>query len=68
MGSIPLLMAAGPGSESRFVLGVVIFSGVAIASLLTLFLVPLVYDRLARNTGSPNAVAQELERLQAQTA
>ena len=66
MGSIPLLMAAGPGSESRFVLGVVIFFGVSIASILTLFLVPLVYDRLARGTGSPNAVAHELERLQAQ--
>lgn len=68
MGSIPLLLAGGPGSESRFVLGVVIFSGVSIASVLTLFLVPLVYERLARNTGSPNAVAHELERLQAQTA
>ena len=68
MGSIPLLIAVGPGSESRYVLGVVVFFGVSIASILTLFLVPMVYHRLARNTGSPNAVAHELERLQSQTA
>lgn len=65
MGSIPLIMAVGPGSESRVVLGVVIFSGVSIASIFTLFVVPMVYDLMAKNTGSPDSVAQELEVLQA---
>ena len=63
-GSVPLMMASGPGSESRVVLGVVIFSGVGIASIFTLFLVPMIYKLLARNTGSPEAVAKELETLQ----
>jgi multidrug efflux pump len=63
-GSIPLILAVGPGSESRVVLGVVIFSGVSVASVFTLFLVPMVYNLMARNTGSPEAVAHELERLQ----
>jgi multidrug efflux pump len=63
MGTVPLLTAMGAGAESRFVLGVVIFSGVIIASLLTLFIVPSFYHLLARRTGSPQSVARELERL-----
>lgn len=65
MGSIPLIMATGPGSESRFVLGIVVFFGVSIASVFTLFIVPMVYKLLARNTGSPDAVSHQLEELQA---
>jgi multidrug efflux pump len=63
MGTVPLLTAMGAGAESRFVLGVVIFFGVIIASLLTLFIVPAFYHMLARRTGSPLAVSRELERL-----
>ncbi|MFU8817009.1 MAG: efflux RND transporter permease subunit [Pseudomonadales bacterium] len=62
MGTVPLLTAIGAGAESRVVLGVVIFSGVICASLLTLFIVPAFYHLLARRTGSPHAVARELER------
>lgn len=65
MGAVPLIMAVGPGSESRIVLGVVIFSGVSVASIFTLFLVPMVYDLMAKNTGSPDSVSHELEKLQA---
>ena len=63
MGTVPLLTAIGAGAESRIVLGVVIFSGVIFASLLTLFIVPAFYHLLARRTGSPQSVARELERL-----
>ena len=65
MGSIPLILAAGAGSESRTVLGIVVFSGVTLATLLTLFVVPSFYALLARRTGSPQAVAKTLERLMA---
>ena len=65
MGSIPLILAAGAGSESRTVLGTVVFSGVTLATLLTLFVVPSFYALLARRTGSPQAVAKTLERLTA---
>jgi multidrug efflux pump subunit AcrB len=57
------MIATGAGSESHRVLGVVIFSGVSVASLLTLFVVPAFYHLVARRTGSPDAVARELERL-----
>jgi multidrug efflux pump len=64
MGSIPLILATGAGSESRITLGVVIFSGVFVATLMTLFVIPVFYDLLARSTGSPAEVAQKLDRLE----
>lgn len=65
MGSIPLLLAVGPGSESRIVLGTVLFSGVTFATLFTLFIVPVFYKVLAKSTGSPNAITRKLKKLQA---
>ena len=67
MGSIPLILATGAGSESRITLGIVIFSGVSLATILTLFVVPVFYNLLARGTGSPGAVAAALEKLEQKT-
>jgi multidrug efflux pump len=64
MGSIPLILATGAGSESRVTLGIVVFSGVMVATLLTLFVVPVFYQLLAKRTGSPGDVASELEKLE----
>jgi multidrug efflux pump len=66
MGSIPLILATGPGAVSRMNLGVVIFSGVTLATLFTLFIVPAVYDLFARRTGSPGAVARKLHAMGAE--
>lgn len=60
-GSIPLILASGAGAETRIVIGVVVLSGVLIATLLTLFVVPVAYQLLARKTSSPNAVTERLE-------
>lgn len=68
MGSIPLMLAQGAGSESRMTLGLVVFSGVAVATILTLFVVPVFYRLLARHTGSPGAVAHELDLLRSEAA
>ena len=62
--AIPLVLASGPGSESRMVIGVVIFAGVSLASIFTLFVVPCAYYWLCRHTGSPLAIEQELMTLQ----
>ena len=43
---------------------VVVFAGVFVATLLTLFVVPVFYTLLARRTRSPQALARELERLE----
>ncbi|GAB5412452.1 MAG: efflux RND transporter permease subunit [Congregibacter sp.] len=62
VGAIPLVVMEGPGSASRNVLGIVILSGVSIATLFTLFVVPALYKLIARNTGSPETVAREMQR------
>ena len=64
MGSIPLMLATGPGSESRSTLGIVMFWGVSIAALFTLFVVPVFYNLFARATGTPDTVSKKLEALQ----
>jgi multidrug efflux pump len=68
MGSLPLIFATGPGAVSRMHLGVVIFAGVSLATLFTLFIIPTFYHVFARGTGSPGQVAGRLERLEAETA
>ncbi|HEY5567184.1 MAG TPA: efflux RND transporter permease subunit [Gammaproteobacteria bacterium] len=66
MGSIPLILASGPGAASRVHLGAVVFSGVTFATLFTLFIIPAFYDLFARRTGSPAAVAHKLESMEAE--
>lgn len=60
-GSIPLIWSFGAGSETRFVIGVVVLSGVMASTFLTLYLVPVAYSLIARKTGSPGDVARQLE-------
>ena len=60
-GAVPLMIATGAGAAARTAIGVVIVFGVSIATLITLFLIPLLYSRLARYTGSPLAVSRRLE-------
>lgn len=43
LGVVPLLLATGAGAVSRFNLGLVIFTGISIGTLFTLFVVPAVY-------------------------
>jgi len=64
MGSIPLMLATGPGSESRSTLGIVMFWGVSLASLFTLFVVPVFYNLFARATGTPDMVSNKLKSLE----
>ena len=66
MSSVPLVLASGPGAESRMVIGVVVFTGVIVATLLTLFIVPAAYSALARNTQSPEFLQQKLNQQEAE--
>ena len=63
-GAVPLIFASGAGAESRFALGVVIFAGVLVATVLTLFVVPVAYGVFAKFTGSPAQRLRTLEALQ----
>ncbi|EGM69578.1 efflux RND transporter permease subunit [Shewanella sp. HN-41] len=61
-GAVPLVLAAGAGAETRFVIGVVVLSGILLATLFTIFVIPSAYGLFARNSGSPEAIAQQLEK------
>ena len=43
VGFLPLLLARGAGAASRISIGTVVFSGLLVATLLSLFVVPVVY-------------------------
>lgn len=62
-GSLPLVLAIGPGSESRSSIGVIVLFGVIIATFFTLILIPVFYDFLGKYTGSPGFIERKL-RLQ----
>ncbi|MEH6533912.1 MAG: multidrug efflux RND transporter permease subunit [Photobacterium frigidiphilum] len=46
-GLIPLLYASGAGAAQRFSIGIVIVSGLAIGTIFTLFVLPVIYTYLA---------------------
>lgn len=62
-GAVPLVLATGAGAESRAAIGIVILGGLLFATTLTLFIIPVLYNLLARFAKSSNAVEKELERL-----
>jgi multidrug efflux pump len=61
-GAVPLVIATGAGAESRAAIGMVILGGLIFATTLTLFIIPVLYNLLARFAKSSNAVEKELER------
>ncbi len=61
LGGLPLILGSGPGAEARTSIGWVVFGGLGLAALFTLFLTPVVYLALARFS-KPRA--EETARLQ----
>ena len=49
IGLVPLLLAQGPGSEIQKPLAIVVVGGLISSTLLTLFLLPLIYRHFHRN-------------------
>ncbi|MCG6970093.1 MAG: efflux RND transporter permease subunit, partial [Gammaproteobacteria bacterium] len=48
LGALPLALAVGAGAESRQPIGWVIVGGLTVGTLLTLFVIPVVYTLVAR--------------------
>ncbi len=65
-GAVPLMIASGAGAAARQAIGVVVVWGVSISTVITLFLIPILYSRLARLTGSPEEVSRKLQAQLAQ--
>jgi len=61
VGALPLVLGTGAGYEARRPIGIVIFTGVSFAVVVTLVVVPTFYMMFARRTGSPGRVAAELK-------
>ncbi|HYF23493.1 MAG TPA: efflux RND transporter permease subunit [Caulobacteraceae bacterium] len=64
-GALPLILWQGAGAESRQTIGVVIFAGAIFATLLTLFVVPMFYNLLAKHTRSPEHTARQIDEWEA---
>lgn len=48
-GVIPLMTASGAGAASRNAIGLIIFFGLSIGTLFTLFVIPVIYSYLAKD-------------------
>jgi multidrug efflux pump len=62
-GAVPLAIATGAGAESRHSIGATVFFGSIFAVALTLFVVPALYVKIARNTRSPQYLSRLIDRL-----
>jgi multidrug efflux pump len=66
-GAMPLMLATGAGAGSRTTIGVVIVFGVALSTLLSLFVVPAFYLILAPRTRPPDERTRVLDQLDRDT-
>jgi len=57
LGVVPLLTASGAGAESRKVMGMTVFSGMLIATILGVLLVPMLYVMVEKIIGVKHAPA-----------
>ncbi len=58
-GLVPLLFATGPGSEIQKPLAIVVIGGLITSTLLTLVLLPILYERFGETAAERAAVAGE---------
>ncbi|MCG8694618.1 MAG: efflux RND transporter permease subunit, partial [Minwuiales bacterium] len=63
LGALPLAMASGAGAEARMTLGTVIIGGVLFSTVLSLFVVPVLYNLLARFTKPTGHIERMLSNL-----
>ena len=61
LGVVPLIVATGAGALSRFSMGLVIASGLAVGTLFTLFVVPAVYVMLAADHSKKRGAGEPIE-------
>ena len=68
LGALPLALSTGAGAESRNALGIVIIGGVSFATVLSLFLIPVLYGLLARFTKPTGSIARRLGEMEVEHA
>lgn len=69
LGGLPLILSGGAGAEARSSIGWVVFGGLGLAAIFTLYLTPALYLMLARFSSAraeeTQRLAKELKRAQA---
>ena len=68
LGALPLALSTGAGAESRNALGIVIIGGVLFATVLSLFLIPVLYRLLAGFTRPTGTIARSLGAMEIEYA
>jgi multidrug efflux pump subunit AcrB len=63
LGSVPLVLSFGTGSEIRGPLGIAIIGGLIVSQLLTLYTTPVIYLYLERLSDSSLRASQGMMRL-----
>lgn len=62
LGALPLILSGGAGAEARNSIGWVVFGGLGLAALFTLFLNPIIYLGVARFGASRSTGARQLDK------
>ena len=57
LGVVPLLTASGAGAEARKVIGMTVFAGMLVATILGVLLIPMLFVAVERVTGRKKAHA-----------
>lgn len=62
LAGLPLILSSGPGSESRAAIGWVVFGGLGLAAVFTLFLTPAIYVLIAGWFNPGKMIDSEIEQ------
>ena len=60
LGGLPLILSSGPGAEARSAIGWVVFGGLGLAAVFTLYMTPIAYLGLARLSAARATASRRL--------
>ncbi len=62
IGVLPLIISFGPGAASRLSVGITIFAGMMFSTFFTLYVIPVIYTIIGKNTKRIDSVEIELNK------
>jgi multidrug efflux pump len=68
LGTLPIALALGAGSESRVSMGIAVIGGLIFSTILTLFVIPGIYSYLSSKTSNRNIELPDAEELEKKEA